>query len=184
MIRLIKPTATLRDSWWEQLTEFGSGHPHGAATFAFTNEELASDDGFAAWLQEMHDAADHSISPKEGWVHASLFWIVDDSEPNRVLGSLHLRHELNDFLREEGGHIGYGVRPSARGRGVATAALKAALEESRNVGLARVLVTCDEDNEPSRRTIERCGGVLEDVRQDKRRYWISLTQGGHGSLVS
>lgn len=105
---------------------------------------------------------------------ASLYWIVDDAEPGRVLGSLHLRHELNDFLFEQGGHIGYGVRTSARGRGVAGAALAASLGEARELGLDRVLVTCEDDNVASARTIERWAGVLEDVRRGMRRYWIGL----------
>ncbi|GAB3751882.1 GNAT family N-acetyltransferase [Yimella radicis] len=171
MIRLVEPSEALRDSWFKSIAEFGGDHVHGYSIFGFTAKELADPDGFGRWLaQQRRNLTD----PPEGFVPAALYWIVDDTDPDQVLGSLSLRLCLNDFLLEEGGHIGYGVRPSARRRGVATAALAASLGTAREHGLARVLVTCDEDNEASRRTIERCGGVLEDVRKDKRRYWIEL----------
>jgi predicted acetyltransferase len=94
------------------------------------------------------------------------------------LGAISLRHTLNDFLLHAGGHIGYGVRPTARGRGLASRALRAVLPEARSLGLARVLVTCQDNNLGSARTIENNGGVLEDVRDTDlgrtRRYWITL----------
>jgi predicted acetyltransferase len=71
-----------------------------------------------------------------------------------------------------GGHIGYSVRPGARRRGVATAALAQGLEIAAALGIDPVLVTCDTDNTASRRTIEGAGGSLEDIRDGKRRYWI------------
>ena len=76
------------------------------------------------------------------------------------------------------------MRPSRRGEGHATRALALAVRRAREqLGLDRVLVTCDEDNEASRRTIERCGGVFEDSRNGKRRYWIDTARErpGNGS---
>ncbi len=101
----------------------------------------------------------------------SYFWVTDGHE---VIGSLAVRHELSAWLLEEGGHIGYSIRPSRRREGHASRALALALDRARDLGLDRVLITCDLDNEPSRRTIERNGGVLEDVRAGKRRYWVEL----------
>jgi predicted acetyltransferase len=75
--------------------------------------------------------------------------------------------------------IGFGVRPSARRRGLARWSLAAVLPRARSLGLGRVLVSCDDDNFASARTIEANGGVLEDVRRledgPKRLYWIDLT---------
>ena len=90
----------------------------------------------------------------------------------RLVGFISLRHELNDFLLEQGGHIGYAVRPADRGRGLATAATALMLQECRRRGIDPVLITCDEDNAASAAVIERNGGVLEDVRHGKRRYWV------------
>jgi predicted acetyltransferase len=89
-----------------------------------------------------------------------------------VVGFLALRHALTAWLLEEGGHIGYSVRPVRRGQGHATRALELALRRSAELGLDRVLLTCDEDNEASARTIEHHGGVHEDTRNGTRRYWV------------
>ena len=71
-----------------------------------------------------------------------------------------------------GGHIGYDVRPSARRRGHATAMLRGALIVARGLGIESALVTCSVDNVGSRTVIERNGGVLEDERAGKLRFWV------------
>ena len=86
-----------------------------------------------------------------------------------------IRHVLNDFLLDVGGHIGYDVRPTRRREGHATAMLRAALPWALDLGIDPALVTCDDDNVGSIRVIEACGGVLEDVRGVKRRYWVPTT---------
>jgi predicted acetyltransferase len=112
-----------------------------------------------------------------GWVPVSTFWLVDDTD---YIGSTNVRHELNDYLREFGGHIGYTIRPSRRRQGHGTEICRLALEEARKLGLRRVLITCDDDNIGSRLIIERNGGLLEnvvpqpDVGVPKRRYWFDL----------
>ncbi len=94
-----------------------------------------------------------------------------------LVGRVSIRHELNDFLAEFGGHIGYAVRPQFRRRGHATEILRQALVVARGEGVERVLVTCDDGNSASQHVIERCGGALEDARltdngKRTRRYWI------------
>jgi len=99
-----------------------------------------------------------------------------------LVGRVSIRHELNDYLAEVGGHIGYGVRPAFRRRGYATQILRGSLALCRDLGLDSVLVTCDDDNVGSARTIEQCGGVFERVTYApdgvvaKRRYWIAVPQ--------
>ena len=82
---------------------------------------------------------DASRPAGEGNVHAS-YWLI--TEDGTYLGAITLRHELNDFLLRAGGHIGYGIRPSARGRGLATWALQSVLVKAPALGLRKVLVTC------------------------------------------
>jgi predicted acetyltransferase len=95
-----------------------------------------------------------------------------------IVGRVHIRHELNDFLERVGGHIGYCVLPGHRRRGHATEILRQGLVVARAIGVDRVLVTCDDDNAGSIAVIERCGGRLDSVIRDdpsgppKRRYWI------------
>ena len=88
-----------------------------------------------------------------------------------------LRHELNDFLLRAGGHIGYGIRPSARGRGLATWALQSVLVRAPALGPAQGPGDLRDSNLASARVIEKAGGVLEDVRETElgltRRYWIT-----------
>ena len=97
------------------------------------------------------------------------FWLVEGEE---YLGSFALRHELTPWLLDQGGHIGYSIRPSARRQGHASTALRQVLELAAEMGHDRVLVTCDEDNAASRATIEGAGGTYEDSRVGKRRYWV------------
>ena len=105
-----------------------------------------------------------------------LVGVVD----GEIIGRVSLRHELSDWLHRIGGHIGYGVVPVHRRRGYATDMLRLTLPLARKLDLLRVLVTCDDDNVGSIRTIEKNGGVLENkVHEDgmtcaKRRYWIEL----------
>lgn len=173
MLELITPTTRLRKSWLDARSEWGAGvHQPGSGLHA--DDDVDTVDGFAAWVERLRRQSDESIPPAPGLVHATYWWMV---ERDTYLGAISLRHRLNDFLLRAGGHIGYGVRPSARARGVATWALEAVLEHARTLGIARVLVTCDDSNVASARTIEKSGGVLEDIRLTElgqtRRYWIS-----------
>ncbi|PWR13722.1 GNAT family N-acetyltransferase [Micromonospora sicca] len=172
MLELIAPTTRLHRSWLAARDDWGSGvHQDGSGLQP--GDDVDSPAGFAAWVRSLREQADESRPLPEGRVPAVYWWIVEGDE---VLGAVSLRLRLNDFLLRAGGHIGYGVRPSARRRGAATFALGEALAEAGRRGIGQALVTCADDNVPSARTIERHGGVLEDVRDTElgrtRRYWI------------
>jgi predicted acetyltransferase len=170
---LISPTVRLRDSWLASREELGrDAHQDGAGLRA--GDDVDSAAGFARWVARLAGQADTSRPTGEGRVHASYWWITENGT---YLGAITLRHELNDFLLRAGGHIGYGIRPSARGRGLATWALQSVLVRAPALGLRKVLVTCGDSNLASARVIEKAGGVLEDVRETElgltRRYWIT-----------
>jgi predicted acetyltransferase len=109
-----------------------------------------------------------------------------------IVGRVSIRHELNDFLRRIGGHIGYGVLPDFRRRGYATEILQQSLDITRTMGLTRVMLTCDDDNVASAKTIERCGGRLAAVvpaddpaDSPIRQYWIGSTDPtSYGAVAS
>ena len=128
------------------------------------------------WLAHLRSLEREETCPPH-WVTATLFVCVRKTD-GRIVGMLDLRHRLNDFLAEYGGHIGYSVRPDERRKGYAKRMLALALPEARKRGIDRVLITCDDDNIGSARTIEANGGVFERTArlEDEilRRYWIDL----------
>jgi len=114
---------------------------------------------------------------RKGTVPATMYWLIDKDE---VIGRVHIRHELNEFLLSYVGHIGYYIKPSKRKKGYGKKILKLALEKTRKLGILNVLLTCDDGNIGSQKIIESCGGILENIvkQQDgkpsKKRYWIKL----------
>lgn len=121
------------------------------------------------------------INLKPGYVSADYYWLVDD-ETNEFIGEISIRHSLNDYLLRYGGHIGYAVRPSKWNKGYATIMLKYALVKAKDIGIDKVLITCNDNNIGSIRVIEKNGGILENKIQNiinneeitTRRYWINL----------
>jgi len=118
---------------------------------------------------------------EEGWVPATTVFLVEEGA---ILGVANVRHWLTDSLLRFGGHVGYSVRPSERGRGRATWLLEAVKDYARKaLSIDRLLVTCDSANVASARVIEKCGGALEDESHHEgtgrsvRRYWIALVSG-------
>ena len=106
-----------------------------------------------------------------------MYWLIDKGE---VVGRVHIRHTLNNFLFNYGGHIGYYIKPSKRKMGYGKKILELALVKAKKMGISRVLLTCDDNNIGSQKVIESCGGILENIVQEnkdkllKRRYWIKL----------
>jgi predicted acetyltransferase len=139
--------------------------------FALDRSRARTFADYVARLQEWS----RGVNLPEGYVPASFYVGVVDGV---IVGRLSLRHTLNDYLRLAGGHIGYGVRRSQRGRGYAKAMLRQSLPLAAAVGIERALVLCDVGNVASRKVIEANGGVFESVIDDpkgggtRRRYWI------------
>ena len=174
MLELIAPTTRLHAAWIASRDEWGRGvHQDGAGMRP--QDEYDTAEGFARWVRRLTNEEDPRIPPAQDWVHCTYRWMV---EGDRVLGGISLRHGLNDWLINVGGHIGYGVRPSERRKGLASWALGLMLDEARKIGLDRVLITCRITNVASAKTIEKAGGVFEDIRgtgpDEVRRYWITL----------
>lgn len=172
MPELVLPTVSVRDSFLEAMAEFTAEGVENSQTSAWIDVHGArwdTDEGFAAFVEAVRaDALEDSPRPEWHVPCTTGWWVNGDT----YLGRLAIRHRLTDFLLEVGGHIGYDVRPSRRREGHATAMLRAALPWARDLGIDPALITCDVDNLPSARVIESAGGVLEDVRGVKRRYWV------------
>jgi predicted acetyltransferase len=170
-LQLIQPTERLREEFLAFRAEFP---PHeeipGLASMNAGNFDA-----------DVRNALNHAkgVGLPDGWVPAHTFWLVRNG--TTILGVLNLRHSLTPFLEAEGGHIGYTVRPSERGKGYATRMLGMALDKARRLGLKRVLITCDRRNVASAHVIQKNGGRLENEivsrqpdREFTQRYWIEL----------
>ena len=107
----------------------------------------------------------------------STFFCLDEDR-DIVVGAVNIRHYLNESLLLNGGHIGDGVRPSERRKGIATKMIGLALRECRQLGIDKVLMVCDRDNIGSSKSIMNNGGILEnEIEVDgviEQRYWIAL----------
>jgi predicted acetyltransferase len=174
---LVRPSVRHARSYVAALRE---GFRRGAQEIVSERRIRQIEADFAAYLAAITDLTGRirlptgEIVPK---VPFSVFWLVEDDE---FIGEANVRHRLNAYLVKEGGHVGYGIRPSRQRQGYGRLILALALEECRGIGLERVLLTCLQDNVASARIIEANGGELENViphptgRGRLRRYWIAL----------
>ena len=128
------------------------------------------------WLEELNKRSCEDTVPK-GLVPSSTYLAVREKD-NYIVGMIDIRHYLNEYLTEAGGHIGYGVRKTERNKGYAKQMLKLALEKCKELKIKKVLITCDEDNIASEKVILSANAKLEDIRnvdgENKKRFWIDL----------
>jgi predicted acetyltransferase len=183
--RLVLPTVDHATSYVEALRE---GFVRGTIprTPPARIAQIAAD--FTGFVQALVDQGgslvmpDGEVVPK---VPFTIFWLVD---PSGFIGELSLRHHLDAYLLQSGGHIGYGVRPSRQRQGHGTRMLQLALAEARTRGIGRLLLTAHVPNVASRRIIERNGGILENIVDDLFgggplcRYWIDLRPASEPSV--
>jgi predicted acetyltransferase len=173
---LVVPTAAAHRSFLAAWDEAGPQEERwmGARSVAgaeeeWTREQTADPVEFARMIEAIRTEAEPETGLPPGMVHQTVLWFVDGIE---WLGRLSIRHHLTPALTELGGHIGYYVRPSARRRGYATQMLTQSLPIAAALDIDPALVTCDRDNDGSRRVIESAGGELEDERHGKLRFWV------------
>jgi predicted acetyltransferase len=179
MPALVEPTVAVRESFLAAMEEFATEGRVGDGSMVGRDlaewcERWASEEGFAAHVAALVRDREEDAPRTPGWVPCTTLWWVDGPH---YLGRIGIRHRLTPSLREVGGHIGYDIRRSARRQGHATAMLAAALPVAAGLGIDPVLVTCDADNVGSRKVIEANGGVLEDQRGVKLRYWVPTGSG-------
>ncbi|MBL0846826.1 MULTISPECIES: GNAT family N-acetyltransferase [Mammaliicoccus] len=129
--------------------------------------------GFKKMLMMQKEA----INPiNKDFVKAKTFVLIDNQH---IVGAVNIRYALNEFLENKGGHVGYGVRKSERGKGYATKLLEYALIELREESVEKALITCDENNLASQKVIIHNNGVeaepfISDDNEITKRFWINL----------
>lgn len=187
-LKLIKATRHELPGIRDFLLEIGSGENgfvgtdfgRGLGTLEETllrMEGMSSRTSLAPENAEIALGAQEDILVTRCTVPMTTFWLYDATD--RPIGISRLRHELNESLLIRGGHIGYYIRRTDRGKGLGSFLLAATLNEARKLGIDRVLLTANTDNPASIRTIEANGGIREDSRIDDDgieygRYWIIL----------
>jgi predicted acetyltransferase len=169
-IKLITPTMELEKDFRDYVSEWNAT---GEIYVPFVIGFDISD--FGEYVEKLLNLS-KGIGLPDGAVPHSTFWLVKNG---RILGVSNLRHRLNDKLRNDGGNIGYGVRPSERRKGYASMLLSKTLEKAKEFGLTEVLITCSSTNLGSIGTIKNNNGVFEkEVKHAAatvRYYWIKLT---------
>ena len=125
---------------------------------------------FVAYTKNMETNA------PSGFVNATTLFLTLDDE---IIGAISIRHSLNKYLFDFGGHIGYGIKPSKRKCGYAKSMVKMSFQILKELGLTTVLITCYTHNIGSAKTIESLGGILENISTDEnniqyKRYWLDV----------
>jgi predicted acetyltransferase/NTP pyrophosphatase (non-canonical NTP hydrolase) len=165
---LIEPTLQLQSEFMAMIEQYRQR----GETISY-HQQAQSD--FLAYLEQGQNMA-KGVNLPDGFVPMTSYWLT--LQGKMIIGESRLRHTLNPDLEIEGGHIGYAIRPTLRRLGYGTQILALTLEKAREMGLQRVLVTCDTDNIGSARIIEKNGGILESYATSPEsgkqisRYWI------------
>lgn len=172
-IEFVKPTSSHRTMVLDYKEEFAKNNEYVSGS-----ADLGSADTFEAWLSNVYDE-NNLDTISDGRVPATEFLVFRKSD-GKLVGMVSIRHKLNAYLEQYGGHIGYSVRKSERRKGYATQMLGLALEYCRSLRISKALVTCDKDNLGSASVIKLNGGRLENEVIDKdgtitQRYRITLS---------
>jgi len=174
-LKLVLPSKDDKESALLMLDEIkavDAGLPWQYSGLANLEEATSYED----WVKEKANEK-NGIDLRDGYVPCTTLFLKRMSD-NKVCGSISIRHELNEFLFNFGGHIGYSITPSERGKGYGKLQLKMALEIAKDLGIEKCLITADETNTLSNKTIISEGGVLENTvmwnNEPLNRYWINL----------
>ena len=174
-MELIVPSVKYNDSFIQAVKEYQSVDADDRKDiFELKVEELQSD--FSSYIANLLSESEGKNLP-EGYVPQTTYWLIDNGE---FIGRVSIRHTLTEHLLKEGGHIGYDISPSKRNKGYGRKILELSLLKAKELGIDKVLVTCNETNLASKKIIEANGGILENAldmgegKPKKLRYWITL----------
>ena len=136
---------------------------------------------YEEWLDDVIKCQERSYAESKKLVPATTYFTIRKSD-NKIIGMINFRHYLNEYLRNFGGHIGYGIRPTERRKGYAKVQLYLGLLEAQKMGIDKVMVDCVDTNEASEKTIKALGGVFEREVYEKNmqvtlhNYWINVDE--------
>lgn len=126
---------------------------------------------YQEWLKKGVASAEQ-VGLVDGWkVPQTHYWLFENDRP---VGCGNLRHFLTDKLLEQGGNIGYTIRPSDRNKGLGKILLSLLIEEGRKMGIKRFLLTIQNQNTPSLHVALANGGKIEKTTEERSYVWIEL----------
>lgn len=171
MVILIEPNEKYLNSYIQAFNEYKDNN---VTTYAFDDATLYD-------IFEKYDNYKNERNLKPNRVGSHYYWLVDNSI-DLFIGEISIRHKLTDELIKYGGHIGYGVRFSEWGKGYGSYMLKLGLEKAREIGISKVLITCNDDNLRSSKVMENNNMILQDKIENNidgkkiltRRYWKDI----------
>lgn len=172
MVKLIKPKFELKNKFMDMIRDYNN---HGEDTFA--NEYFTNDFDFLTYIKDLENLS-MGIGLPGGYVPITEWWLVNDN--NDILGTIRLRHYLEEKNMEEGGHIGCDITPKYREKGYGSKILELILPIAKSHNIDVLLLTCDNDNIGSQKIIKKNGGVLKnivtfkDTDKELLQYWIQL----------
>ncbi len=172
-VKLVSPSKEYEKEAFEYIQEFLEYNSEINGTGGLDRYE-----DYDEWLLKIEKDLDLPNIP-EGKVPANTYFFVRTLD-NKIIGMINIRHKLNEFLLNEGGHIGYSIRPTERKKGYGTIMLKLALQKCKELNLNKVLITCDKINVASAKVIQNNSGILENeifsetFSEIIQRYWIDL----------
>lgn len=176
-ITLIRPTIAYKKQAKEMMEEarkYDADNPNIWAGYS----SMQKCNTYEEWLEKLDADLDFD-NIKPGRVPAATYFLLRISD-NKIIGIINIRYELNEYLENFGGHIGYSIRATERRKGYGRKQLLLALEKCLEIHINKVLITCRESNKASAKVIESCGGIYEDTRFNEKendnfkRYWINL----------
>lgn len=154
-------------AYLQETYDFGEDYINGDGGLQFY-------DDYRTWLKK--EKQNHlGINLDPGYVPGTTYFYLENDQ---IVGTINLRHCLNDSLNKIGGHIGYSILPSKRQLGYATSMLQEVIKIAKRWEIYPLLLTCKQENIASRKTIEKCGGKFENKYYDKEtketylRFWI------------
>ena len=136
---------------------------------------------YEEWLDNVIKCQEKNYAESKGKVATTTYFTIRESD-NKIIGMVNFRHYLNEYLKNFGGHIGYGIRPTERRKGYAKIQLYLVLLEAQKMGIDKVMVDCVDTNEASEKAIKSLGGVFErEVYEENKKvtlhnYWINVDE--------
>lgn len=177
VLKLCKPCPSLRESFKSYYKDYLPDE--GDHAQIYREMYKYGYDDFDSYLKFLEDR-ENGIGVPEGWTATHTFWLINESE--EILGIVRIRPDIStEFLSKYIGHIGYDIKPTARGRGYGKSILQLALKEAAALDIKKALLLCSAQNDASRRIIIQNGGVYESDIADEsgdiyERYWIEINQ--------